>query len=342
MQRVANTARFLIDLSFQQRFADSESVVTLDGALHDFVLSRLAHSANSHQISTDLASGFIRLAEHVYSTRDMKKLEEASRVLMNLPLVGARQIGLFYRALTLKRAGQLDEAQGLFETIADNGPLAYRARAIQALGALHYDKGQPAEALRFHLEAARAASDVIDQNLLVTLMVQLEISHIQAHVGNHQGALSNLEKLAALVRLVAKQHPFYLYFYHNALAVEFEQSGRIEEAEAACEIALASPFASAYPEWTETREEIAAKRISATPSIVAINRGLDPLLAEPQRRQEPIARLAVSRPARKRTFLQRASHPIADTAAIPQDRITQSILDRVLTCIGALAPPELP
>lgn len=320
MQRAANTSRFLIDLSFQQRFADSESVATHDGALHDFVLSRLAHSANSHQISTELASGFIRLAEHVYSTRDMKKLEEASRVLMNLPLAGARQIGLFYQALTVKRSGQIDEAQSLFETIADNGPLAYRARAIQALGALHYDKGQPAEALRFHLEAARAISHVIEQNLLVTLMIQLEISHIQAHVGNHQEALANLEKLASLVQLVAKYHPFYLCFYHNALAVEFEESGRIAEAEAACAIALASPFASAYPEWRETRDKIVAKRSSATSSVVAVNRALETVpspLMEPQRKPKPVARLAfnpVYWPACKRTFLQRASN----TKGLPQ------------------------
>lgn len=343
MQKAANTSRFLIDLSSHLRFADSGNVVSLDGSLQDMVLSRLAHSASSHQIFTELASRLIRLAEHFYSVRDLKRLEEASRVLMNLPVARARQIGLFYQALTLKRAGQIDEAQSLFETIADNGPLAYRARAIQALGALHYDKGQPAEALRFHLEAARATTYVNGDNLLVTLLVQLEISHIQAHIGDHQAALANLENLASLVRLVAKQQPLYSYFYHNVLAVEFAELGRLSEAEAALSIALSSPFAPAYPEWSDTRDEIAAKRVSATPSVVAVHRAPEAAPAphaEPERKVQMVVRLAsFSWPVCKKTFLQRASNPIAVTAAIPGDELTRSILDRVLISTGPRAPP---
>lgn len=306
------------------------------------VLSRLAHSANSHQVFTELASRFIRLAEHFYSLRDLKRLEETSRVLMNLPAAGAQHIGLFYQALTLKRAGQIDEAQALFETIADNGPLAYRARAIQALGALHYDKGQPAEALRFHLEAARATSYGIGHNLLVTLMVQLEISHIQAHVGDHRRALTNLENLASLVRIVAKEHPFYHCFYHNALAVEFGELGQIAEAEAACSIALASPFAPACPELNDTRDEIAGKRQSATSSIVAVGHPPETerwAHAQPQRQTKPLHTLAFSWLASDRTSFQRSINPIPPIATTALSAI--SIIDRVLICIAPRAPPPV-
>ena len=358
MQRAASTSRFVIDLSLEQQFVDSESVVNHDNPIQNIVLSRLTRSANSHQLFGELARTFIRLAEHAYSLRDKKGLEEASRVLMNLPLAKARQIGLFYQALTLKRTGQIDEARSRFEFVADNGQLAYRARAIQALGALHYDRGQHTEALRFHLEAARATSDGIDQNPLDMLMVQLEISHIQAHLGDHKRALAGLERLASLVRLVAKEYPFYFYVYHNALAVEFGELGRLAEAEAACAIALASPFAPAYPEWSETRDEIAAKRKSASPSVVAIHRVPEAdrtheahratevecapeaalaTQAESQRQPEPSRVPIFGRPASNKDFFQRSIITIPARATFN----ATSILDRVLICVGPRAPPTL-
>ena len=341
MQTAAKTSRFLIDLSSERGFADWESAIGNGSLLQHFVVSRLAHSTNSRQLFSELAQILIRLAEHAYGLRDMRKVQEASLVLMNLPLAGAQQIGLFYQALSLKRAGQIEKAQSLFEAIADGGPSAYRARAIQALGALHYDRGEPSEALRFHLEAARAVSDD-SGNLLVRLMVQLEISHIRADIGDHRGAFANLESISPLVGLVAKQCPFYFFFYHNALAVELGELGRIAEAEAACAITLASPFAAVHTNWAETRDEIAAKRVSATPSVVAFNRAPDLApspQAEPEHKPKPVGRLAFSWTACKKTFLQRASTAIAVAAAISDNGTTQSILDRVLICIGPRAPP---
>lgn len=52
----------------------------------------------------------------------------------------------------------------------------------------------------------------------------------------------------------------------NSLAVELFAVWRLEEAKNVSQIVLASPFASPYPEYRETREEIALKGCS----------GLDP------------------------------------------------------------------
>jgi hypothetical protein len=340
MQKAASTSRFLIDLSLEQRFVDSESIVIHDNPLQSIVLSRFTRSANSRQLFGDLVRTFIRLAEHSYNLRDKKGLEEASRVLMNLPLAKARQVGLFYQALTLKRTGQTDEARLRFELIANNGQLAHRARAIQALGALHYDRGEPAEALRFQLEAARTTSDGINQNPLDKLMVQLEISHIQAHLGDHQRALSGLERLASLVRFVAKEYPLYFYVYHNALAVEFGELGRLAEAEGACAIALASPFAHAYPEWSETRDEIAAKRQAASRSVVAIHRAPEAERApqaKSQRNAKPVVRFVSGYQASDKDFFQRSVLLVPAIVAIALNAV--SILGRVLICVGPRAPP---
>jgi hypothetical protein len=62
------------------------------------------------------------------------------------------------------------------------------------------------------------------------------------------------------------------YDYLNSLAVELAETGRIEEAKDAIGIALRSPFADRYPNWTATRGEIADKerRTSYRPRIFSL------------------------------------------------------------------------
>jgi tetratricopeptide (TPR) repeat protein len=191
---------------------------------------------------------------------------------MNLPIAEARQIGRYYQAIAISRIGKTDEALLLLEAVADRVPLAYRARAIQTLGSIYHRQGRLDEALRLYPEALLAASPQNGRDLLTTLIVHMERSCIKGEMGDHRRALTDYESLSPLVQIVGQQRPFYFYVYHNELAIELAELGRITEAEAALSIALASPFAPAYPEWTETRQEIAAKRQSATPSVVAINR----------------------------------------------------------------------
>jgi hypothetical protein len=57
----------------------------------------------------------------------------------------------------------------------------------------------------------------------------------------------------------------------NSFAVELCEVGRLEEAKNVSEIAVASPFAGAYPEWRETRNEIALRGCGASRSVVALD-----------------------------------------------------------------------
>src|SRR5262249_16513065 len=177
---------------------------------------------------------------------------------------------------------------------------------------------------------------------------------VKSEMGDHRGALCDLERIAPLVRMVSQQNPLYFYFYHNELAVEFGELGRISEAEAACKIALASPFAHAYPEWSETRQELQAKRTSATPSVVAISRQREPEPTpqiEAQRQPEPAAQIQTQRQLERSTVLglswprervsfQRSVIPLPAKPLIVFN--TASILDRVLNSIGPRAPPARP
>ena len=349
MQAAAITSRFLTCNSSKAGFADAEGVVSDHGLLHHIVASQLIRTLNSHELFVKLTNEVIQFAEQAYLRRDLDSLEEISRVLTNLPVDAARQIGLYYHALAIKRKGDTVEAQTLFETVADNAPIAYRARAIQGLGANYLGKGQLNEALRFQLEALREASDKDAHGLQTMLMAHWDIAIVRSFGGDHKGALAHFERFRPLVCHVAKRQPFYFYKYHNALAVELSETGRIEEAKACSRIALASPFASAYPEWRETRDEIAAKRTSATPSVVAINR---PAEAPPSPRAEaaPLRQVESHRnPERSRALVfiwpiskgsfQIPLTPIAAAAAITG--IVPSILDRMLVSIGPRAPPAL-
>jgi tetratricopeptide (TPR) repeat protein len=240
------------------------NITLLQSLLNDF-----AHTAHSRQSFQNLARGLIKVAEHAYSLRDMRTVEEAGRLLDSIPLADTRCIGAYYQALNHKRKGEVNKARALSEIVANQGPIIYKARAIQTLGVIHHEQGQISDALNLHLEALRVASSENNFDALATLRAHMEVSFIKSDNDDHFGALRYLENLLPLVRYAARQYPLYHYFYHADLAFELAQVGRIAEAEAAIGVALNSPFAAAYPEWSETRDEIASRRQAETrsPSI---------------------------------------------------------------------------
>jgi tetratricopeptide (TPR) repeat protein len=347
MQTAAMTSRFLTGCSSKVGLTDSEILVSRGALLRDIVTRRLAQTVHSQKLFVKLTNELIQIAEQALVMRDLHALEEVGEVLMSLPVDAAQQVGLYYHAFAINR-NRRDEAESLLQTVADNGPITYRARAIQTLGGIHHLSGQLDEALRFQLEALRAASDRNAHGLQTRLMAGFEVSIIKSLDGDHKGALSGLRSLGPLVNLIAREKPFYFYLHCSELAIELGELGHLAEAQATLEVALASPYAPAYPNWTETRQELEAKRTSATPSVVAINRAPEPSPqeAEPSPRAEPRLKPYKSRSrlcawlATENSFLQRPSIAITLIATIDVDQITPGILDRVLVCIRSRAPPD--
>jgi tetratricopeptide (TPR) repeat protein len=355
MQKAAETNRFLIGLSLGRELADLESLTGRESLLQNLVASALARAANSRELFDHLYDRLVQLAQHAYSLRDVATLEEVSKMLVNFPVPTYLHIGQYYRALAIRQTGKIEEAVLLLEPIADNAPALCRARAIQTLGAIHHRQGRVDEALRFYSEALRLSSNENRPDLLTNLFVRSEISCIRSERGDHCGAFCDLERLAPLVSIVSRQNPLYFYVYHNELAVELGELGRLAEAEAACAIALASPFAHAYPEWSETRQELEAKRTSATRSIVAVNRAPEAkpkpqieaqhqpesapqIVAQPQPKQLRVCRLICrATPADNKASFQRSVIPFP--AKTPIAFIAVSILDRMLDSIVVRGPP---
>jgi tetratricopeptide (TPR) repeat protein len=348
MQAAAITS-FFTGRSSNVELADSGIVVSHGRSIHQIIASHLTQSIHSHETFLKLANALIHSAEQAYMLRDVPALQEVSTVLMNLPIEGAQQIGLYYYALAISRNGQIDEAEGLLESVADdNAPITFRARAIQTLGANQHTKSQLDEALRFQLEALRAASDKSAHGLQTTLLAYLQIAHLKSDWGDHKGSLDVLESLSPLVEVISRRNPLYFYFYHNELGVEFGELNRIAEAQAASAIALASPFASAYPEWSETRQELEAKRTSATPSVVTVSQTFE-VTPSPQTQPQPCPVQPQPNLIRKRivafcwlssrgTF-HKALVAIVRSIAIANHPANRIILDQLGRCIRSRAPP---
>ncbi len=335
MQRAANTNCFFKNLSSIAGFADLESIASSGGLYRHVSLVQLTHALNSHQTLGSLANKLTWVAERAYNLRNVEVVLEASRALAHLPIVSAQQIGTYYNALALYRNGQAEESRLLLEKVLDGAPAAYRARAMQALGALHYDIGKPDDALKYHIEALQMTSFNDGRDLLTVLLAQLEISHIASDQGDHRRALYTLENALPLVRHVAKQNPFYFYLFQNEMACELGENGRFDEAEAASVIALSSPYADAYPNWAETREEInAARRPSASQSQIALCSAANPIPNKSSR----------SKPDRKpRSFLGVVARRQAVSYVAPlsagHTAIASPILKYIHKCLRPRSPP---
>jgi hypothetical protein len=74
--------------------------------------------------------------------------------------------------------------------------------------------------------------------------------------GDHQQALHELEKLWPFVRIAAREHAHLFYMYHNELAYELAQVGKLDVAQQVIQVAVNSPLLDKYPEWQETAAEI--------------------------------------------------------------------------------------
>jgi hypothetical protein len=224
---------------------------------------------------TEVGNRLIIVAEHALNMRQPDVVDQASQILLNSPLPREyHNIGQYYRAMSIKRTMGSTAARGILEDVAESQvtPLRYRARALQAIGIIHHDNGDLNEGLRFFLKAGCVASEKHGRDLLTVTLSQWMIAVIKSIKGDNRGALLDLERLSSPVRLLSADQPFILYSYSNSLAVEFLELGRIEEAQNASRIALASPFADKYPEFSETDKDISQKARRASHSIVAITR----------------------------------------------------------------------
>ncbi len=293
-----------------------------------YLLSRSIHKAEGFEA---LGRQLADIARHANFAKQMDAVEQASQIMLALPVSAQlKRVAQHYQALCAKQKGDYEGARKLLERIIGEATPQYRARALQVIGGTYHEQGRINDALPFYVAAGKAAIDCAPITLVLS---QAMIAVVRSIHGDHKQALDDLEQLFPLARAIGKYYPVFYYDYLNSLAVELGEVGRISEARNVCQITLASPFAAAYPNWLETRDEIEAKRTNATPSIVAIGAKPEPQ-THPLRKVKPTLSVAI---ARECVFIQRSGAIVC--AAVATVETTTYILDRVRHSIIPRGPP---
>ena len=270
MQAAANTNLVITDLSSFKQLAGLQKDIS-HGGFYQQIISELMSGVFAEQIFTRLGNRLAALADHAYGLRQMNVVEQASQLILNLPLDREYEsVGRYYGALCLYRKGQSAEARNLLERVAEEAPQQYRGKALVSMSATFYASGDFRSFLPLNLEAYRSASHQSSFDLKTAVHSRRNIALYKSLDGDHRGALSDLEKLFPLARSLGRWQPYLYYEHLNSLAVELMENERLEEAKNVSRIVLASPFAPAYSEWRETSDEIELRGWRPSRSTVAV------------------------------------------------------------------------
>ncbi len=271
MHTAANNSLVFTDFSSLKRFADSRRAISYSG-FYQLIASGLVNAVNTRRVSDRLGDSLVVLAEQCYAFRQMDALKDVSQVLVSTSMpTPYESVGRYYEALCIQRFGRGDvrRATCSFECVAETGPARYRGRAMQSLGSNAFHQTDYQSALLLYREASHFASREKIYDPYATLGTHKMAAVILGLQGSHREALLLLESLFPVANQMRSSQPHLYYDYLNSFAVELCEVGRLEEARNISQIVLASPFAPAYPEWSETNDEIARRSRRASRSVVA-------------------------------------------------------------------------
>ncbi len=272
MLTTATINRFLMgNFSFGEFTQLQKNIGSVE--FYQLLASELIKHAGRGRFLHGLGDRLAELAEQAHALRRMDALDQLSEALINLPLPRRYQmIGRYYQALCINNFGQgdLNKAQAVQECMTVEAPLRYRVKATQLLAVIYKHRGDLQTSLSLYSESGRMVSgkDIYGSHFLVS--AHKMIAAIHGLEGDRQAAVNMLENLFPLAHSIRSIHPHVYYDYLNSLAVEYMEAGRLEEARNASQIVTRSPFAFAYPEWRETRDEIAVKERRASRSTMKV------------------------------------------------------------------------
>lgn len=273
MQTAASTSLVITEFSSSKRVADSQTAIS-HGGFYQQIVSGLIRSVLSEQLTCVVGDRLVLMAEHAHAFRRMDVLEHLSHVLLNSPeLRRYEAVGRYYQALCVQKLGYGDaeQAANLLERVTGIAPPGYRFRAMVSLAANSCNQRNNQTALSRYNEAGRYAFLSGLHDPYATIVAPRMVAVISSDEGDHRGALAQLEKMFPLAHSMRSAAPHIYYDFLNSFAVELCAAGRLEEAKNVSEIAVASPFAPAYPEWVETREEIGLRGRRGSRSTVGLN-----------------------------------------------------------------------
>lgn len=310
-------------------------------------LAFIIHTSLSKIAALSDRAGFVRMlvstGESAFAQRRWDDLSQIGNILANSSLPAPYQaIGAYYRGLAVNPFGQGDREVALrdLEHAALNAPPAFQARAVLSLGALAADIKDRSSEVELYREAIKRATHDDSQDIYTVVHARRGIAILHSLEGDHHRALDELEQLWPMVRAIAAHDPVTYLDWLNSLAVELGEVGQVEQAENAARIVIASPFVSAYPEWQETADDLAAMQSQAI--IISVPEIEPQTEADPQ--PEPLSK--VFRLPEPLLLLCRlwslARHSLAPMRALYiAPVLINTILARYVTCARTRAP-DLP
>src|SRR5215471_15188885 len=235
--------------------------LVLNGASSFRELTALTGSLTVLQSQSALnATGLelVELARQAWTTRQVDLLDQTVKAILALPLdPRVQNVARYYNAYALRRAGVPSETKVVLDKLIDAALPQHRPRIVLALGNCHLATGDVVSSTNLYLEAARIAADT---DPLSRCSAIRDLALVRSIRGDHKGSLADLERLFPVMRSFATSYPEDYRYYLNNLAYELGQVGRIEEARAAINVALRSPYADRFPDWAETAQEIETMR----------------------------------------------------------------------------------
>jgi tetratricopeptide (TPR) repeat protein len=279
MQRAAKNNLIFTDFSVLSEFSETPERFGHRG-LYQHASLQIIERARAAGVFINVGDALTTLAEYAYAFRRLDLIEDISSALITLPLGREyKSAGRYFGALERIRQGDYDAAETILGALAYESPHRYSSRAIHSLGVVFHARRDLNSALKLYVEAGQRSVEKGRLDPLMALYTQRNIAVIKGANGDHRGALDSLERLLPLARAVGLTHPQAYYDYLNSLAVEYAELGRLDAATRASNIALASPFAPAYPEWQETFDDITLRQLRSSRSIVAVSA----FIAEPDK-----------------------------------------------------------
>jgi hypothetical protein len=199
-----------------------------------------------------LGSTLTEIARHAHLLRERQIVAWASQGIRDLPLPSRFQAISRYYSLYCHAHGP-EESRAILADVADHAAVGLRERAILGIAASYFESAEFVDAAYFYAEAARAS---VSTDRVARGEASLAMAACRGTLGDHRGALRDLQKVWPIIHSLSRTYPTLYYDYLNSLAVELGELRKFPEARAAIAIALSSPFAAVYPNWRDTKREI--------------------------------------------------------------------------------------
>src|ERR1044072_1873343 len=156
-----------------------------------------------------LGSRIIKQIKAAHAFRQLERVRELARILINIPIREYQLIAQYYLAWCKCRESKYPDK--VLEQVIEQSR-TYKTKALISRAALDFYKANYSDAMFFYLESFKAGPTVSD-----ILLSSKAIAVIKSIEGFHSSALKDMENLLPIIRYA---EPQVYYDFLNSYAVE--------------------------------------------------------------------------------------------------------------------------